>query len=370
MKILWIPHTGWHIPQRAHVFCRELSKHHEVHVTDWVADFSTPSAYLSRRYFRNFVYRRRTDGLIYVHGIPRISPALYIKFLRKFNQRIYAYYVQKQIDQIGIDVVVGTFVIPPPRAPRLVFDLFDENVYGWEEQVPTYASEIAEVEQQYLRTADAVVAASSVLVEKAQRLGARLPVHHIANGVDISRFDEIPEHQPDSRAEVVIGTVGNFDSTDQLARVLAVAKLAIDYPWRFIIAGRGLALGWAQRTARARELFNVTFTGPVSQDHLPKTIAGFDVGLCPYPQTPMDDARSPMRLLVYAAAGLPAVCTELEEVRRMNLCNVVLVKDDPSAMADGIKRALKLPRSRPTQMGDYDLRRLVSRYEVVLRGYE
>jgi glycosyltransferase involved in cell wall biosynthesis len=368
MKILWIPHTGWHIPQRTHLFCRALVERHTVHVTNWVADFNSWRDYMSPRYPANFFYGRSMDKGIIVHRIPRISPALFSSALRRFNSLVFACFLRRIITSEHIDVVVATFIAPPVDAPRLVFDLFDENVYGWLGNMPSFAAEIAEVEQQYFRIADAVVAASSVLVEKAQQLGAPLPVHLVPNGVDVGRFDEIPEHQLAGKAQAVIGAIGNFDSTDQPERLLAAAELAADYPWRFVVGGRGAALGWAQRTARIRGLSNIDFIGPVSQELLPKTIASFDVGLCPYAKTPMDDARSPMRLLAYAAAGLPTVCTELEEVKRMNFPNVVLVEDSMSAMIDGIKRALRLPRSRPPQMDDYDLRRLVSRYEAVLSG--
>jgi hypothetical protein len=82
----------------------------------------------------------------------------------------------------------------------------------------------------------------------------------------------------------------------------------------------------------------------------------------------MDDARSPMRLIAYAAAGLPIVCTDLVEVRRLQFPTVVLVDDSAQSLAEGIRRALLLPRIRPPQIDDYDIHRLVKRYETVLRG--
>src|SRR5690349_10221386 len=131
MRILWVPHAGWHIPQRAHDFCRELSARHEVHVTDWVADFSSPKDYLTRRYLRNFRYRRSTDKSITIHGIPRVSPALFFPWLRALNARVFSAYLRRIIAEEKIDVVVGTFVVPPPEGPRLVFDVFDDNPALW-----------------------------------------------------------------------------------------------------------------------------------------------------------------------------------------------------------------------------------------------
>jgi hypothetical protein len=128
MKTLWIPHEAWHIPQRVHLFCRALAERHEVHVTDWVADFARLWDCCSRRYLRNFTYRRPRDGKILVHGIPRISPALYVWALRGYNTRVFSNLVDPIFQQWDIDVVVGTFAALPPQAPRLVFDLFHDNV--------------------------------------------------------------------------------------------------------------------------------------------------------------------------------------------------------------------------------------------------
>jgi hypothetical protein len=80
----------------------------------------------------------------------------------------------------------------------------------------------------------------------------------------------------------------------------------------------------------------------------------------------MDEARSPMRLLAYAAAGIPTVCTDREEVRRMEFSNVVLVQDHSAAFAEGVRFALQLPRRRPSQIDAYDIKSLASQYENVL----
>src|SRR5689334_19942776 len=110
MNILWIPHTSWQTPQRARLFCRELARRHTVHVTNWQADFRTPSDYLSVRYLRNFSYARSMDGPITVHRIPRISPAIFSRALTRLNSAIFAKYLATIVARQRIDVVVGTFV--------------------------------------------------------------------------------------------------------------------------------------------------------------------------------------------------------------------------------------------------------------------
>ncbi|HEY8477259.1 MAG TPA: glycosyltransferase [Chloroflexota bacterium] len=375
MRILWIPHAGWHIPQRAHHFCRELAKRHEVHVTDWVADFGGPRDYLSSRYLRNFTYRRRSDGGIAVHGIPRISPALYLPPLRRLNTALFARWVRRIVVRERIDVVVGTFVVPPPEAPRLVFDVFDDNVGLWRAHGRDggYAADIAAVEAAYLRRADAVVVASTVLGDRLRQAGYQGPLHVVPNGVRLRDFT--PSDRTRGRAALglrgtVVGLVGNHDRRIELEKVLEVAARLSGLGATFLVVGRGEAIAWARRTARERGLDHVRFVGFVPPDRVAPYVAALDVGLCPYAKSPGADAQCPLRLLAYSAAGCAVVCTDLEEVRRMRFPNVVLVEDDVAAMAEGVLTALRLPRGRPAEVQRYDIEALARRYERVLLGIE
>lgn len=372
MKILWIPHTDWCIPQRAHTFCRALAERHEVHVTDWACHVWTLRDVLNGRLAGSLLPRRYRDGRITVHGVPRAPLALHMPRLRRFNSAVFAGVVRAIIQRYRIDVVVGSFVAPPPQAPRVVFDLFDENVAAWRRPgTYAYADEIEQVERAYLERADAVVAASSVLVEKARRAHARGPIYHIPNGVAL---DQIPPTKNPALRErlgvrgALVGVVGNHEHAAELDKVLEAAATLADRDVTFLIAGRGGAMAGARRRAAREGLRNVSFMGFVPPSQVADVVRGLDVGLCPYRRSPMDDARSPMRLLLYTAAGLPVVCTDLEEVRRMDLPNVVLVPDAPGALSEGILVALDRPRGRPPQIEQYDVQRLVDRYEQVLRG--
>jgi glycosyltransferase involved in cell wall biosynthesis len=373
VRILWMPHTGWHIPQRAHLFARALAQRHEVHVTDWVADFSGIRDYCSIRYLRNYTYRRYRDGAVLVHGIPRISPALPFPVLRRLNTRIFSAMAQRIIARHRIDVVVGTFVVPPPRAPRVIFDLSDDNVAYWRSfgRVPEYADEIASVEQAYLRSADATVAISSVLVEKAQALGARGPVHHIPNAIDLRNFDSVGVSDIRRQLGVngpLVGSIGSHDKPAELDKLLDAAALLASDNISVLIAGRGTAVPAAREQAQQRGLSNIHFIGPIPQTEAIRLTRALDAGICPYLKTPGADASSPMRILMYTAAGIPVVCTDLEEVRRMRFPNVVLVADHAPALAEGIRAALQVPRGRPPEIEAYDLTRLVAQYEAVLQG--
>ncbi|MHB1414325.1 MAG: glycosyltransferase [Chloroflexota bacterium] len=371
MRILWIPHASWLTPQRAHDFCRELAQRHEVHVTDWVADFSSPADYLSRRYLRNFTYRRQRDGAITVHGVPRLSPALYVPLLRRLNAAIFSGYTRRIIARERIDVVVGTFVVPPPAAPRLILDQFDDNVALWLAQgrAPGYAEEIAAVEQLYLRRAQAVVAVGTVMAERTRRRGYEGPLSVIPNGVHVDRYsakDGMRVREALALRGPVVGLVGNHGKWVEVERVLRVARMMAGTPATFLIVGRGAAGARAREVARREGLRNVRVVGFVPPQDVAAYFSAIDVGLCPYDKNEGSDAQCPLRLLSYSAAGSAVVCTELEEVKRMGFPNVMFADPRPESIARAVEMALARPRTRPDIIERYDIRRLAAAYERVL----
>lgn len=371
MKILWIPHTGWQIPQRAHSFCRELTQKNEVHVTNWVADFQSINDYVSRKFIKNFTYYQYKDETITIHGIPRISPALYSQILRRINSVIFSWYVQRIIAQYKIDTVVSTFVVPPPNAPRLIFDLFDDNVAYWRSygKAPTYADEIERNEKDYLNKADVVITASSVLIDKAKHLRSQGQIFYIPNGINLELYKNISGisvRKKNGLEGKIIGSIGNHDKYNELEKIITLAEILKKENLKFWIAGRGTGVPTAQRIAKQKGLSNILFTGYVAPNELPNAVARLDVGLCPYAKTPGADASCPMRLLSYSAAGIPVVCTNLEEVKRMGFSNVILVNDNVEALIEGISIALRKEKQVPPQLINYDNKYLVNKLQNIL----
>lgn len=166
----------------------------------------------------------------------------------------------------------------------------------------------------------------------------------------------------------LVGVIGSHEKRGEMELVIDTAKLMAGEPITFLIAGRGTQLAWAKLEARRLELMNIRFYGLVPFNELPSAMAALDVGLCPYQKTAMDDARSPMRPFSHLASGAPVVCTDLTSVRALSMENVVLVRDTPAEFADGIRHALSLPRKRPANIAEYDLSRLVAKYEKIIVG--
>lgn len=377
MNILWIPHTGWHIPQRAHLFCRALAERHEVHVTDWVADFARPSDYLSRRYLKNFTYRFHTDQGIHVHGIPRVSPALMSRQLRRLNQRIFSHHAQRIVERHKIDVVVGTFVCPPPRAPRLVLDLFDDNGAYWRDYRgrPDYAAEIERVEHDYLGVADHVVTVSSVLRDAVAQKMERwhnVPVSVIPNAVDVARYAEADGSAIRQRYGIsdkrVIGLISAMGEFVGLQRLLEAYQLVQEPDMALMIVGDGSALATAKAYSARQSLRNVIFTGKVPFSQVHEYYKALDIGVVPFDKNTFTDAAHPIKLIEYSAARKNVVSTNLTEVERMAFPNVVLVQPNPSSLAEGIAIAFRREYTPPRDLGRYDIRSTIALFEKVLQG--
>lgn len=369
MKILWIPHASWKTPQRARLFCEKLSEKHDVHVTDICADFTSLKDYVSWRYITSYFYWKYMDGKITVHHIPRISPALPFRSLRRFNYRIFSKYVDKIIEKEGIEAVVGTFVCPPPVARRLVFDLFDDNPAYWREfgRFKSYADEIEAVESAYISTSNEVVAASSVLADKVKER----EVHLIPNGVDLKKFSKADGSKIREKLGlkgIVVGFIGNQDKFDELYKVVKASELLKGRDLTFLVVGKGGAIAPIKKHINKKGVDNFIFTGFINPLEVADYYKAIDIGLCPYVKTKGRDAGCPIKLLEYTAAGKPVVATELEEVKRMNFSNVILVKDDAISLADGIKKAFESKVKIPKEIEKYDINKLAKKYEKVILG--
>ncbi len=376
MKILWIPHAGWHIPQRAHAFCHALSKKHEVHVTDWVADFASAKDYLTTRYLRNYTYREYVDQNIQVHGIPRVSPALFLKAIRQFNAWMFSKYVEKIIDTHRIEAVVGTFIIPPPKAKRLIFDLFDDNVAYWRDyrKNSNYAREIEEVETQYIQRADQIVTIGSVLAKQAaSKLGGQTErIKIIPNGANLARFGT---HDKDGlhktlglEGKRVIGYIASFSEYSGLPRLIEAFQLLDDPHLALLLVGEGPQISLARRMVEKHNSPEVIFCGAVPPEEIHRFFALIDVGVIPFDKTAFTDAACPIKLLEYSAAGKIVISSKLTEIQHMGFPNLIYAEQGAESWAEAIKTSLKLQFTRPSDLDRFDIANLAREYEVVLKG--
>jgi glycosyltransferase involved in cell wall biosynthesis len=359
------------------MFAELFAKVHQIHMTDWDADFSRLRDYLSWRYVTNAFPRRWSDRGIIVHHIPRISPAVFSPRLRQLNEVLFQRHLERIIRDYGIEVVIGSFVTSPPRASRLILDVFDDNIAYWNEYSvhKSYATDIADHERHWARVSHKVVAVSSVLRDRLYSRYHIVPerMEIVPNGVRLDVYRPAPDQRAvqqslglDPRLTYV-GNIGSLNRRPEAVRILEVAKRLKSYPHiRILLVGAGREIPFIRQQAQTLKLSNVLMAGFYEGETLIRYFQAIRIGLCPYHLTEGLRAASPLRLLHYSAAGAIVVSTAADEVVRMGLSNVVFAPDDDSAFADTVVRALDVTPHVPTGIAAYDLQRLATRYLSLL----
>jgi L-malate glycosyltransferase len=190
-----------------------------------------------------------------------------------------------------------------------------------------------------LKGAHTLVVPSVTLEEIARRVWKQpaAKVQRIANGIDIARYQKPP--QPGSfpglerrEGEVIIGTIAGLRAVKNLTRLVrAVAAAGPNV--RLAIAGegpeRGAIMAEGARQGIADRLVVPGFlTDPASY------VGHFDIFALS-----SDSEQYPISLVEAMAAGLPAVCTDVGDVRHMvseENRRFIVAKSDEAAFAAAI----------------------------------
>lgn len=224
----------------------------------------------------------------------------------------------------------------------------DEEYHQFE---PLACRRLARVlERRALRTASHVVAVSTPLAGRVQRLGVAR-VRLLPNGADTVRFDPA---RVDGRAirqryvaegTCLVGWAGILRAwhgldllLDAIARVDGVHLLLVgDGPARVDVEARAAALGLADR---------VHITGRVAHEAMPEHIAAMDIAVVAHDRT---GVASPMKLLEYLSMARAVVVPDLPNIRdvvRPEVDASLFTAGDVAALAAAIARLAADPVAR------------------------
>ena len=229
--------------------------------------------------------------------------------------------------------------------------LLEVNAPVWEERSRYGGITLGRLAQSTQRKAwlgaDFVLPVTEVLAGYVRRAGvpaSRIEVIH--NGVDLGRFDGLPEPVAAKRAlgldgKLVLGFTGFAREWHALERVL-------DYVSRkrrgdggdlhFLLVGDGPAV--APLRARARQLGiedRVTITGVIERDAVGRYIAAFDIAL----QPEVVEYASPLKLFEYLVLGRPVLAPCMPNIREIvtHERNALLFDpNEPAAFEAGLDR--------------------------------
>jgi glycosyltransferase involved in cell wall biosynthesis len=206
------------------------------------------------------------------------------------------------------------------------------------------------VARRALAAATVVIAVSPGVAAWLERFPAAAgKVHVVPNGVDPARFGATPPAAPGRPFTVgFLGTLKPWHGLDTLVDAFAVLHARRPGARLRLIGDGPQAAAVRARLAVDGVAGAATLTGAVAPAAVPAELAAVDVGVAPYP-----DLRpfyfSPLKLVEYAAAGLPAVCSRvgaLEDVVTDGVTGLLCPPGEPLALAAALERLADDPGLR------------------------
>ncbi len=203
-------------------------------------------------------------------------------------------------------------------------------------------------------------------------------MHVIGNGLDLAAFDQLSQHHIDlhqlggwSKEQVLIGCVGRYHpDKGQDLFIQSAAKLLLRYPaCRFVMIGRDCDSANQQLKGLIDQsglAGSVLLLG--ERADIPACLAGLDL-FC----LPSRTEGFPNVLAEAMAAGVPAVATNVGDVKRLVADTVVVVEpNNTAALAEAMTTLLDLTAEQRRQFAEKGRLR-VERYcsiQAVRRQYE
>jgi len=202
---------------------------------------------------------------------------------------------------------------------------------------------VAALERRLLARADLVIVSSERLLEAKQAVNPRCVL--VRHGVDLAHFSRALDPSLALPPELVAlpkPVIGFFGLVADWIDLELVRKVADAWPHgSVVLLGKVISSTAALDGAR-----NVHLIGRRPYAELPAWCRGFDVALTPFRRNELALAANPLKAREYVAAGLPNVCTDLPELRRVPGCAVARTHDEFLAE---VRRALADPGPSPAR---------------------
>ncbi len=219
----------------------------------------------------------------------------------------------------------------------------------------------------FCREIDLVIAPSHGVQAMLRRLGVDAPIAVVPNGVDLRRFETLPEPWPRAQfgwdaSHVVLIYVGRVAPEKNLPFLLRAFRGVNEvYPQtRLLIVGDGPERENLEERARLMQLERVVhFTGLVPYDDVPRYLRLADVFV-----TASVTEVHPLSVIEAMAAGLPVVGVRSPGVGEVVQHEVsgLLVDQDVAAYASAVGRLVSEPETR-AQFGQA-ARQAAQQYDV------
>jgi glycosyltransferase involved in cell wall biosynthesis len=206
------------------------------------------------------------------------------------------------------------------------------------------------LERRSQRVADETLCVNEYLRDRLVAAGAaphRVSV--IRNGPVLERVESaVPDAKVKGEHQFLICWIGKMGRQDRVDLVIRVAERIVRDHGRtdcgFAVLGDGECLDELRRLTAELGLQQwVHFPGWLPEDHVFGYLASADLGI----DTSLQEEVSPVKAMEYMALGLPVICFDLQETRRITLGAAVLVPPgDTDALAKELLTLLDDPQGR------------------------
>jgi len=191
----------------------------------------------------------------------------------------------------------------------------------------TNSSDMVELEEDLLKSADLVAVSSALLESRARERNAN--VRMIRNACDYDHFASAPSVR---HPRPVVGYYGAIADWFDVPLVTALARRCPDLD--FVLVGST----WSSDVRALSRLPNVRLVGERPYDEIPGWLGAFDVAFIPFRRTPLTEATNPVKAYEIFAAGKPLVSVDLPELRAFD--GLVRIAGDAASFEKEIRSAL------------------------------
>ncbi len=260
--------------------------------------------------------------------------------IRELNRGLLRFQVKRAMRKLGFKRPIN-FVFNPAAA--VIAGTLDEQkvIYYCVDEYTAFtgvsSNSLAELENQLLKQADAVIVSADLLYESKVKVNPKTVL--VRHGVDFSHFRKALRPDTVVPAEIrdlprpIIGFFGLIADWVDVKLMAEVAK--------HFSSGSLVLLGKATTDVSALEcLPNVHLLGRKPYADLPAYCKGFDVALMPFVLNELTLNANPLKVREYLAAGLPVVSSPIPEVEVLGLCRIA---NGPDATIREIELALTHP---------------------------
>jgi glycosyltransferase involved in cell wall biosynthesis len=252
---------------------------------------------------------------------PLYLPAYGNEVVRRANGALLQLQIRSAMRRLGMRRPVGWSFLPSaaPVAGRLGESLVVYHVVDEFSAFSDASAHVAELERRLLRRADLVIASSEPLLAAKRGVNPRTVL--VRHGVDHAHFARALDPTlpvPDPLRALPRPVIGFFGLLADWIDLPLVRRVADAFPRASVVLLGKVATSLEPLAGAA----NVHLFGRRPYAELPAWCRGFDVALTPFRRNELALAANPLKAREYVAAGLPNVCTDLPELRRIPGCTV------------------------------------------------